>query len=185
MLGGWGTVKFGGEPNPEYQIAFSESQLLAFSFARPVAPGNNIQRGRWYIEPGIGAVGYNSDGVVRIRIRRQGRISRRHAHVRPRRPVRARPRGYVQVRRVDHPAAPAREQQHVGRRSVRDTDRRQARSQGRCHLVSGNAAQGTEQRTDEPALRARVADGRKRDVGSARPSRSRSATTCGIRFFRS
>ena len=63
MLGGWGTFKFGGEPNPEYQVAFSESQLLAFSFARPIAPGDNIQRGRWYIEPGIGGVGYNSEGL--------------------------------------------------------------------------------------------------------------------------
>ena len=57
-------MKFGGEPNPEYQVAFSESQLLAFSFARPIAPGNNIQRGRWYIEPGIGLLGYSSEGVV-------------------------------------------------------------------------------------------------------------------------
>jgi outer membrane protein assembly factor BamA len=63
MLGGWGTLKFGGDPSPEYRSSFSESQLLAFTYARPVAAGDNIQRGRWYVEPGLGFVGYSPGGV--------------------------------------------------------------------------------------------------------------------------
>jgi outer membrane protein assembly factor BamA len=52
------TVKVGGDPSPEYRNSFNESQLLALTFARPIAPGDAIQRGRWYVEPGIGFAGY-------------------------------------------------------------------------------------------------------------------------------
>ena len=120
MLGGWGTVIFGGEPNPEYQIALSESQLLAFAFARPIAPGNIIQRGRWYIEPGSGGVGYNSDGVFGSEHGIKAGV-RADTRVRPRRTVRARQLDTSSEAR-HHPAAPAREQQRVRGRSVHHCD---------------------------------------------------------------
>ena len=56
------TVKVGGDPSPEYRRSFGESQLLALSYARPVKPGDEIQRGRWYIEPGLALKGYTSTG---------------------------------------------------------------------------------------------------------------------------
>ena len=46
----------------EYRTTFGESQLMALSFARPVASGNEIRRGRWYVEPGFALVSYNSAG---------------------------------------------------------------------------------------------------------------------------
>jgi outer membrane protein assembly factor BamA len=52
-LDAYWTVKIGGEPNPEYHNTSAESQLFAFSYARPVKGGDNVRRGRWYIEPGI------------------------------------------------------------------------------------------------------------------------------------
>jgi hypothetical protein len=56
-------LKFGGDPSPEDRVSFSESQLLSFAFARPVATGDTIQRGRWYVEPGIGFAGYSDRGL--------------------------------------------------------------------------------------------------------------------------
>ena len=61
-FGGWGTLKLGGDPRPEYRGTFSESELLALTYARTVAVGDDIKRGRWYVEPGIGFVGYAPGG---------------------------------------------------------------------------------------------------------------------------
>ncbi|HEV7606831.1 MAG TPA: hypothetical protein VGO61_05810 [Steroidobacteraceae bacterium] len=58
------TVKVGGDPSPEYRKSFGESQLLALSYARPVKTGEQIQRGRWYIEPGLALKGYTSSGTL-------------------------------------------------------------------------------------------------------------------------
>jgi outer membrane protein assembly factor BamA len=58
------TVKIGGDPSPEYRRSFGESQLLALSYARPVNPGDEIQRGRWYVEPGLALKGYTSTGAL-------------------------------------------------------------------------------------------------------------------------
>lgn len=62
--GAYWTFKLGGDPSPEYRDSVGESQLLSLSYARPVAPGDNIQRGRWYIEPGFAFKGYTSSGTV-------------------------------------------------------------------------------------------------------------------------
>ncbi len=51
--GGYWSIGLGGEPSNEYRGSFYESQLIAFTYARPVEPGPNIRRGRWYIEPGF------------------------------------------------------------------------------------------------------------------------------------
>jgi hypothetical protein len=56
------TLKLGGDPSPEYRRSFNESQVLALTYARPVTPGDNIQRGRWYVEPGFAFIGYSSSG---------------------------------------------------------------------------------------------------------------------------
>jgi outer membrane protein assembly factor BamA len=60
--GSYWTFKIGGEPSLEYRTTFGESQLMALSFARPVASGDQIRRGRWYVEPGLAFVSYNSAG---------------------------------------------------------------------------------------------------------------------------
>jgi outer membrane protein assembly factor BamA len=60
--GSYWTVKVGGDPSPEYRNSMGESQLFALSYARPVAPGSEILRGRWYIEPGFAIKGYSSQG---------------------------------------------------------------------------------------------------------------------------
>jgi outer membrane protein assembly factor BamA len=54
------TVKLGGSPSPEYRTSFEESQLLSVSYARPFKATDDLKRGRWYVEPGIGAAGYTS-----------------------------------------------------------------------------------------------------------------------------
>ncbi len=62
--GAYWTFKLGGDPSPEYRNSFGESQLLALTYARPVIPGDEIRRGRWYVEPGIALKGYTSSGDV-------------------------------------------------------------------------------------------------------------------------
>jgi outer membrane protein assembly factor BamA len=62
--GAYWTVKLGGDPSPEYRSSLGESQLFAVSYARPVAPGDIIQRGRWYIEPGFAVKGYTDSGTL-------------------------------------------------------------------------------------------------------------------------
>jgi outer membrane protein assembly factor BamA len=64
LSGAYWTIKVGGDPSPEYRTSFGESQLLALSYARPVARGDEIQRGRWYIEPGFALKGYTSSGAL-------------------------------------------------------------------------------------------------------------------------
>jgi outer membrane protein assembly factor BamA len=66
MLGGYGSFKFGGEPTSEYHSSLSPSQLLSFEYARPIKPGDSIERGRWYIEPGIAGLSTSSLGETRI-----------------------------------------------------------------------------------------------------------------------
>jgi outer membrane protein assembly factor BamA len=58
----WWTLKIGGDPSPEYRNSFDESQFLSVTYARPVAGGSEIRRGRWYIEPGVNSVAYSSSG---------------------------------------------------------------------------------------------------------------------------
>jgi outer membrane protein assembly factor BamA len=62
IAGGYWTLQFGGDPRPEYRSSLDESQMLALSFARPIAPGAEIQRGRWYVEPGLSFGGYTRSG---------------------------------------------------------------------------------------------------------------------------
>jgi outer membrane protein assembly factor BamA len=58
------TVKVGGDPTPEYRSSFGEGQLFAMGYARPVAPGDEIRRGRWYVEPGLALKAYTSSGSI-------------------------------------------------------------------------------------------------------------------------
>lgn len=46
--------------------AVMSGQLLSLTYARPVAPGASIERGRWYVEPGILGIGVNSSGQTRV-----------------------------------------------------------------------------------------------------------------------
>lgn len=62
LAGAFLTFKVGGDPSPEYRRTFDESQVLALTYARPVTPGDNIRRGRWYVEPGFAFIGYSSRG---------------------------------------------------------------------------------------------------------------------------
>jgi len=57
------TLKIGGEPNPEYRSILAETQMFAFTYARPLQAGDNVRRGRWYIEPGYGLPGFAPGGV--------------------------------------------------------------------------------------------------------------------------
>ena len=57
------TLKIGGEPNPEYRSFLAETQMFAFTYARPLQAGDNVRRGRWYIEPGYGLPGFAPGGV--------------------------------------------------------------------------------------------------------------------------
>jgi outer membrane protein assembly factor BamA len=59
---GFWTIKVGGDPSPEYRNTFTENQLLALTYARPITPGDNILRGRWYVEPGFSLAGNTSEG---------------------------------------------------------------------------------------------------------------------------
>lgn len=59
---GFISVKLASDPSPEYRQTFSESQFLTLSYARPVAPGDSIKRGRWYIETGYSGAGYAEGG---------------------------------------------------------------------------------------------------------------------------
>jgi len=61
-LDSYWTLKIGGDPNPEYHVQISENQLFAVTFARPVKAGDDVRRGRWYIEPGYGMRGWTNDG---------------------------------------------------------------------------------------------------------------------------
>jgi hypothetical protein len=62
LAGGYWTVQLGGEPSPEYRSSFGEKQLLALTFGKPVKPGDEITRGRWYVEPGYAIKGHDSGG---------------------------------------------------------------------------------------------------------------------------
>ena len=66
MLGGYGSFKFGGEPTSQYRTAFGPAQLLSFDFAHPIEPGDSIERGRWYVEPGITDIRASSLDGTRI-----------------------------------------------------------------------------------------------------------------------
>jgi hypothetical protein len=59
---GFASLKLAGDPSPEYRQTFDESQFLAGTYARPIAPSSNIRRGRWYVEAGYNSAGFDSDG---------------------------------------------------------------------------------------------------------------------------
>jgi outer membrane protein assembly factor BamA len=59
---GFVSLKLGGDPSPEYRQTFSENQLFTVSYARPVAPGDFVRRGRWYIETGYNHGGFRAGG---------------------------------------------------------------------------------------------------------------------------
>jgi outer membrane protein assembly factor BamA len=63
-LNSYWTLKIGGDPTPEYHFSISENQELAITFARPVEAGNDLRRGRWYIEPGYGQPVWTGDRHV-------------------------------------------------------------------------------------------------------------------------
>jgi len=60
--GGYWTFAVGGDPAPEYLLTISEEQLFAVTYARPLRAGDNIRRGRWYIEPGYDIPGWAPGG---------------------------------------------------------------------------------------------------------------------------
>jgi outer membrane translocation and assembly module TamA len=66
MRGGYGSFKLGGEPASEYRTTFAPGQLLSFDYSRPIKPGDSIERGRWYVEPGITGFSTSSQGGTRI-----------------------------------------------------------------------------------------------------------------------
>jgi hypothetical protein len=59
---GFASLKLLGDPSPEYRQTFSENQWLAGSYAHPIAPSDNIKRGRWYVEAGYNGAGFDSRG---------------------------------------------------------------------------------------------------------------------------
>lgn len=62
--GGFVSLKLGGDPSPEYRQTFSESQFLTAAYARPLDPGDFVQRGRWYVELGNSHAGYREGGQL-------------------------------------------------------------------------------------------------------------------------
>lgn len=62
LAGGYWTLKFGGNPRPEYRYSLDESQMLALTYARAITPGGEIERGRWYVEPGFSFAGFTPAG---------------------------------------------------------------------------------------------------------------------------
>lgn len=56
------SVQLGGAPSPEYRTTFGESQFLATTYARSIAPGDFVKRGRWYIETGYNDAGFEQGG---------------------------------------------------------------------------------------------------------------------------
>lgn len=55
------TFKFGGTPGTEYRPALDEDLGISLAYARPVFEKfGEIERGRWYVEPGIQGLGYSS-----------------------------------------------------------------------------------------------------------------------------
>jgi outer membrane protein assembly factor BamA len=65
-MGGYLGFKFGGEPTSEYRTTFSPGQLLSLNYSQPLRPGESIQRGRWYVEPGIMGLSTASSGDTRV-----------------------------------------------------------------------------------------------------------------------
>jgi outer membrane protein assembly factor BamA len=61
-LDSYWSFKFGGEPSAEYRTLIAESQMIALTFARPVRGGDNVRRGRWYVEPGFSMPYYSDTG---------------------------------------------------------------------------------------------------------------------------
>jgi len=61
-LGGYLSLKIGGDARPEYRETFEEGQLFTVSYARPLAPGDFVRRGRWYVDVGLSDAGYEEGG---------------------------------------------------------------------------------------------------------------------------
>lgn len=55
---GFVSLKIGGDPSPEYRQTLSENQFLTAAYSRPIASGDFVRRGRWYIETGYSTAGY-------------------------------------------------------------------------------------------------------------------------------
>jgi outer membrane protein assembly factor BamA len=72
-------LKVGQDPSTQFRSSFDsegldESQAVSFAVARPLsfaAPGQEVQRGRWYIEQGISAAGYDqfTGGIFEVAIK--------------------------------------------------------------------------------------------------------------------
>ncbi|MET0535825.1 MAG: BamA/TamA family outer membrane protein, partial [Steroidobacter sp.] len=62
LADGFVSLKLGGDPSPEYRQTFSESQLVSVSYAQPVATGDFVRRGRWYIDAGYNSAGFAQGG---------------------------------------------------------------------------------------------------------------------------
>jgi outer membrane protein assembly factor BamA len=59
-------LKFGVAPGSQYRSSLDEGLLYAFTYARNLSVQGSsgaIQRGRWYVEPGIGPAGIRQDGT--------------------------------------------------------------------------------------------------------------------------
>jgi hypothetical protein len=57
-------IQLGGTPATENRMAFGGTQLISFSYARPISKSNDfgaIKEGRWYVEPRMGAYGIAPD----------------------------------------------------------------------------------------------------------------------------
>lgn len=65
-LDGYLSFKIGGEPSSHYRTSTGPGQLLSLNYSRPLVPGSSVERGRWYIEPGISGISISSNGDTRI-----------------------------------------------------------------------------------------------------------------------
>lgn len=65
-LDGYLSFKIGGEPTSHYRTTSGPGQLLSLNYSRPLAPGDSVERGRWYVEPGIAGIAVSSNGDTRV-----------------------------------------------------------------------------------------------------------------------
>jgi outer membrane translocation and assembly module TamA len=65
-MDGYLSFKIGGEPTSHYRTSTGPGQLLSLNYSRPLTPGDSIERGRWYVEPGISGISISSSGETRV-----------------------------------------------------------------------------------------------------------------------
>jgi outer membrane protein assembly factor BamA len=65
-LDGYLSFKIGGEPSTQYRTSSGPGQLLSLNYSRPIKSGDWVQRGRWYVEPGISGISIASSGDTRV-----------------------------------------------------------------------------------------------------------------------